>query len=84
MSVRLTSQESRVALFDSVTGYAFGPTFDSDEDAESFVAFVRDISGQDPREISRLAVYLERWQTQQFNEGKPWKAGYASAEREIH
>lgn len=63
MSVRLTSQESRIALFDSVTGFAFGPTFHSDEDAESFVAFVRDIANQDPRAVSqaRLSVYFDRW-----------------------
>jgi hypothetical protein len=33
MGVRLSTDENVVALFDSVTGWAFGPTFpDSDED----------------------------------------------------
>jgi len=39
MSVRTTSVEGKVALFDSTTGFAFGPVFDSDDDADSYVAF---------------------------------------------
>lgn len=39
MSVRITSQESRAALFDSVSGWAFGPTFNTEEEAEDFRAF---------------------------------------------
>lgn len=64
MSVRLTSQEGRVALFDSTTGFAFGPTFDSQEDAEQFSAFVSEFTrGEDLRSISqsRLDVYHRRW-----------------------
>jgi len=36
MGVRITSQEDKVALFDSVTGHAFGPVFDSEWEAEEF------------------------------------------------
>lgn len=31
MGVRLASQENVVAIFDSVTGWAFGPTFEHDD-----------------------------------------------------
>ena len=37
MSVRVTTTEGRAALYDSVTDVAFGPVFDSDEDAEEFL-----------------------------------------------
>jgi len=37
MSVRLTSSDRRVALFDSVTGVAFGPTFADEDEAEAFL-----------------------------------------------
>jgi hypothetical protein len=37
MGVHLSSTEKKVALFCSVTGIAFGPIFDDDEEAISFV-----------------------------------------------
>lgn len=40
MGVRNTMTEGKVALFDSVTGVAFGPVFDTEEEAERFVAYV--------------------------------------------
>lgn len=39
MGVRLTTDESKTALFDSVTGLAFGPVFDCTADAESFLEY---------------------------------------------
>lgn len=36
MSIR-TTDSTHVALYDSVTGRAFGPTFESEEHAEDFV-----------------------------------------------
>jgi hypothetical protein len=39
MTVRITSQEGKVALFDGVSGWAFGPTFDTEEEADDFLAF---------------------------------------------
>jgi hypothetical protein len=40
MAVRLTSTENVVALYDSTTGLAFGPIFDSDEDAIEFLEWL--------------------------------------------
>jgi hypothetical protein len=54
MSVRITSQESKVALFDSTTGAAFGVVFDSEADAEDFLgAFGYGLEGGiDPSRIT--------------------------------
>jgi hypothetical protein len=41
MGVRITDDRN-VALFDSVTGYAFGPVFESRDDAEDFMAWFGD------------------------------------------
>jgi hypothetical protein len=53
MSIRITSEEHKVALFDSTTGEAFGPVFDSEQEAEEFVDFVNERTGKDPREIDK-------------------------------
>lgn len=37
MGLRLTTAERVVAMFDSVTGWAFGPTFDTEEKAQEFL-----------------------------------------------
>lgn len=39
MGVRFTTQEGKVALFDSVSGFAFGPVFDRVADASDFLDF---------------------------------------------
>lgn len=43
MSVRTTTHEgvtTKVALYDSTSDLAFGPLFDSEEDAEDFLAWL--------------------------------------------
>jgi hypothetical protein len=68
MGLRFTSDENVTALFDSVSGWAFGPTFDSSEDAEEFLRWceTQGIPGGDVRSVSlqRLAeletAYCER------------------------
>lgn len=62
MSIRLTSQESRVALYDSVTGYAFGPTFADEDEASSFLDWLERYHA-DPRalRISELENAYARW-----------------------
>jgi hypothetical protein len=40
MSVRITADENKVALFDSVSGFAFGPTFDDRDEADSYLYFI--------------------------------------------
>ena len=51
MGVRLLidRDESRAALYDSVSGFAFGPTFESPEQAEDFLEYVAGEDGRDPR-----------------------------------
>jgi hypothetical protein len=58
VSVRTTGVEGKVALFDSTSGLAFGPVFDSDTDAEEFLEHLRAIGERDPRVIP--AVDLAR------------------------
>jgi hypothetical protein len=50
MGTRVTSDEGKTALFDSVTGWAFGPTFDSPEAAASYLKYVQEVYG-DPRTL---------------------------------
>lgn len=54
MSVRLVIDEYRgkVALYDSVSGFAFGPVLDSEEEAETFLKLVEEETGTDPRALS--------------------------------
>lgn len=39
MGIRLSSIEGKVALFDSVSGFAFGPIFDKEGEASDFLDF---------------------------------------------
>jgi hypothetical protein len=49
MGIRITTSEKVSALFDSVTGWAFGPTFETEDEAESFLNFTA--SGDDLRTL---------------------------------
>lgn len=65
MGVRLTSQEEKTALYDSVTDMAFGPVFDSLDAAETFLAWYTGKYG-DPRDEWFLdrggqLTFLDRW-----------------------
>jgi hypothetical protein len=40
MGTRITGIEDKVALYDSVTGTAFGPVFDDSYEAEDFLAWL--------------------------------------------
>ena len=68
MSVRITSQENKVALFASDTGLAFGPIFDSQDDAEDFLGCIGYgvDDGIDPRKITsdELVGLYNLWQRQ--------------------
>lgn len=55
MSVRLTTSAgvtSHVALYDSTTGLAFGPLFDTEDDADDFLTHLEKIGERDPRVIA--------------------------------
>ena len=47
MSLRYSSREDVVCLFDSVTEWAFGPVFHSEEDAESFLEYAEALGVRD-------------------------------------
>ncbi len=51
MSVLLTN-DRKVAMYDSVSGFAFGPTFDSEDEASEFVDFLYEEYDSDPRALN--------------------------------
>lgn len=62
MSVRITDKNN-VALYDSTSGIAFGPTFEDAMDAEEFLAWLEEKIGRDPREASPayLLILVQAW-----------------------
>ena len=56
----MTADGSKVAMYDSVSGFAFGPTFDTEGDAESFLEWCP----HDARTYSetQLKALYETWQ----------------------
>ena len=66
MGVRITSVEAKCALFDSVSGLAFGPVFDSWLDAEAFLTWLTGQGAGDPRLMPemRLVERHREWQTE--------------------
>lgn len=66
MSVRVTTSggvTEHVALYDSGTGLAFGPIFDTEDDAGNFLAHLDEIGERDPRIIPAgdLAALHAEW-----------------------
>lgn len=61
MSVRLIVDEranagsDRVAMYDSVSGWAFGPVMDGEETADAFLAFCNQRHG-DPRSLTDVEL----------------------------
>lgn len=51
MGCRILSSPS-ACLYDSVTGWAFGPILDDEEDAENFLIFLKEKTETDPRMMS--------------------------------
>ena len=49
--------DDAAVMFDSVTGWAFGPVFKCGDDAEHFITFVQAETGHDPRAAE--PVHLE-------------------------
>ena len=67
MSVRLTTLEAKVALYDSTSGTAFGPVFEDEDAANAFLDHLVEIGERDPRfipsvELAQLAQeFIEEW-----------------------
>lgn len=62
MSVRTTAGEGKVALFCSTSGVAFGPVFDTEDEAERFLEWLGARDGRDPRLIREFEL-VELYQT---------------------
>jgi hypothetical protein len=62
MALGITNAQN-VALFDTSSGWAFGPVFDSKEDAEDFIRYAREVNDVDPRQVAtyELAVIHAAW-----------------------
>ena len=65
MGVRI-SDTNNVCLYDSTTGYAFGPVFESLERAEEFLEYLRERDVDDPRRLPARTLHEmhERWAAQ--------------------
>lgn len=63
MGLRLTSGENVVAMFDSVSGWAFGPTFADEDEARDFIEWGTAHYGGDLRCASdtELASTYSAW-----------------------
>jgi hypothetical protein len=62
LSVRITSQENVVAWFDSTTGYAFGPIFNEEWEANDFLEHLS-ATDRDPRMMTnaQLSQEFDKW-----------------------
>lgn len=64
MGVRITDLET-VALYDSTTGMAFGPTFERESEAEAFLAWLKEGGDEDARTVwIELPDLLERFRAE--------------------
>ena len=63
MSAQITDS-THVAFYCSTVGLAFGPVFDSQDDAEDFLERLNRIDGRDVRLLSQveLARHFKAWQ----------------------
>lgn len=63
MGVRITSDEDVCALFDSVSGWAFGPTFADSDEAESFLKFLQKNDADDARALTQVELgdWHDKW-----------------------
>ena len=64
MGVRVTTAEGITALYDSTSGVAFGPVFDTLEDADAFLTHLQQIGERDPRliPVGELGELAREWQ----------------------
>lgn len=71
MGLRLTADEGKTALFDSVSGWAFGPVFSDADQAEDFLRYAEqvfgvpdgDVRALDMAALGKLAgLWREDWQ----------------------
>jgi hypothetical protein len=60
MSVRITSDEEVVALYDNVSGFAFGEVFDSTEEATSFLEWCETHVNTDLRKLTNEQLIQAR------------------------
>lgn len=79
MGIRTTAGDPAVALYDSVTGLAFGEVFNSADDADSFLDYMRDVDGRDLRKLGQDTFAEAR------REWRAWRESQTSLQRKcIH
>jgi hypothetical protein len=82
MGVRLSTDENVVALFDSVTGWAFGPTFPDSDEAQSFLDYLHSL-GEDGRELSDadMSARHSLWRERRQQDDEPERFDMSGATR---
>ena len=72
MGIRITGDEGKTALYDSVSGFAFGLVFDNSEEANDFLEFVGKNEPRDLRILkdSELESLYSKWFSQKDVEVK--------------
>ena len=62
MGIRNTANDEKIALFDSVTGLAFGPVFDTETECDEFLAWCEEHGVTDKQSLIWSADKLhEEW-----------------------
>lgn len=81
MGVRLTSEEGTVALYDSVSDWALGPVFRTEDEAREFVQFVAWKGVADMRQLlpAELASLVGAFSAAGAadEDGEDWPSGFA-------
>src|SRR5215469_1251870 len=57
MGIRNTERDFAVAIYDSATGFAFGPTFESGDEADAFLQWTDEVEPRDIRDLSHDEWY---------------------------
>jgi len=66
------SDDNRTAFFDSVTDTAFGPLYEDESEAESFLVWLEESGHPDPRtlNVDELANLLDAYREETDEEGE--------------
>lgn len=73
MGVRITGpRDESAALYDSVTGIAFGPVFEDWLEAQAFLDWLKERGHEDARALSAATLVSEHdaWTHERYTEGE--------------
>lgn len=77
MGTRVTN-DTNVAIYDSVTGSAFGEVFESEDEAYDFLTYMNEQDGRDPRELEPDDLSKARAAWRELREGPKTQARQCS------